>query len=108
TGSFHPSVTARDALGGKNASALPAIAVTAPPTAFGWVTAPLLLLLAILAGLAVATVYYFRERRAAEGFVPLAGMVPPSDPSRFIHGSKICRSCGAPNLPIRKTCEMCG
>jgi PKD repeat protein len=108
-GTFHVTLQVSDKLGATHLSTLNAITVTAPATPAPLVTAPLLLLIAAILGLLAFLVgVVIRRRRREQEFSALAGRVPVTGPAGTVKGSKVCRVCGASNVPVRKTCEACG
>ncbi|MCI4329102.1 MAG: PKD domain-containing protein, partial [Thermoplasmata archaeon] len=109
TGAYLPTVTALDRLGGSGARSLSGINVTAippPPPLLSTLDLALLLLGLLVAVLLVA--FVVRRRRRDRIYPTVAGLVPATNPATTVVGSKVCRVCGAPNLPIRETCEACG
>jgi chitodextrinase len=109
TGTFLPTLTVTDRLGGQNVTHLTAVGVTAAPGPLSWLSPALLLVIAALVGLLVAVVVYAR-RRSDEGrdAERMSSYVPPTDPSQTLGGSKVCGYCQTPDLPVRKTCATCG
>jgi PKD domain/Fibronectin type III domain len=109
SGSFNVSVVVTDALGAKNTTTLPAIAVATPTVPGPWFTttdALALLVLLVLVVLLIAVVV--RRRRTRDALDRVQGRIPPSDPSEVTRGAKVCRNCGTSNLPLRETCVNCG
>ncbi len=109
-GTYSPTLTVTDRLGAATNVTLTSVAVSAPPSAYAWVTAGVVVLLALLVGAIVAAVVLTRRRReeSASTHEAMARYVPPTDPSATVSGRKICPRCGVANLPIRRTCAHCG
>ncbi len=109
-GTFTPTVTVRDRLGGNATVTLDTLTVTVPPAPGPWFTPFLVLLVAAVLGLLIAIVVLARRRRSEQASVPdaLSRWVPPTGPQRSVGGSRVCASCGASNLSIRRTCSNCG
>ncbi len=109
-GTFAPTLTVRDPLGATGVVDLSPISVHAAPSAFAWVTAGVVALVAVLVGAIVAVVVLQNRRRdeAASTHEAMARYIPPTDPRATVSGRKVCPRCGAANLPIRRTCSHCG
>ncbi len=107
-GTYHPTLTVSDRLGASRTIALPAISVSGPAST-PLVSADLLLLFGVVAGVGAAGIAEgLRRRESDRAYALVAGRVPSAGPSRLVGGRKVCRSCGHTNLALRETCEACG
>jgi PKD repeat protein len=108
-GTYAPHLSVRDRLGAIATTPLATVTVTGPPPSplAPWVWELVAALLVGVVALALLwVVWRRRSARALEG--PQRGRVPPTDPNEVTRGARVCRNCGASNLPIRETCINCG
>ena len=107
-GTYLAECVVTDTLGDR-AIATVTIQVAAAPT-FGWLTPAIVLLLSAVAGTVTAAGTGLAERRSsrADRSSALSRWIPPAGPASSVHGAKICPKCGASNVPLRRTCSVCG
>lgn len=108
-GSFAPTLTATDGLGAKANTTAPEVTITAPPPPAPSYTLDYLAIAAVAIAAILGAALYLRRRAQLEA--ELQGQIhriPPTDPHEVTKGAKICRNCGASNLPMRETCASCG
>jgi chitodextrinase len=108
-GTYSPVLVVTDRLGATVASSMGPVVVQAPTTALGWTGTVGVLFLPLLVGLAVGLTMYQRERTSARRPPPtVTGWLPAEELGKTAQGYKVCRACGAANLPSRRSCEGCG
>jgi hypothetical protein len=107
-GTYIAQCSVLDNAGGRAVASV-TIHVTPKPTA-PWFTAPLVLAGGIVAGLVVALVAGVGRRRDEESrrSSAMSRWLPPTGPAATVHGAKVCPKCGASNVPLRRTCKVCG
>lgn len=108
SGAYVAQCSAIDSLGIRAVAAV--VVHVAAVSPFAWVTPTVVLGFAALAGLLIGLTFLGLRRRAGAADEPeaLSRWVPPGGPRTTVRGSKVCPSCGASNLPIRRTCQACG
>lgn len=108
-GTEHPTLTVTDRLGASTQVAASPVAVSTPPAPPPLVPWWVIALVIGLAVLALAILLYRRSRvRRSEALEAAMPWAPPTDPKSTVLGMKRCPSCGAANVPVRKTCSACG
>jgi hypothetical protein len=103
------SVRATDRLGAAATSAPVHLAVAPVPPPAPPLSGTTLIALGAVLGLVAGLMAYFYGRRAFEAdHASVRGYVPQVDPRRAVQGIKVCRGCGATNVPVRRSCADCG
>lgn len=109
TGTFVPTVTVRDRPGATNVSTCPSVTVSTPPGPLSWLPLWVLAAAGAAAGAAVALGNWAASASSDQsGLESMSRWVPPVGPKGALQGSKVCPKCGAPNPPVRRSCQVCG
>jgi hypothetical protein len=107
SGSYVAHCTVTDAAGARAvASVLVQVSARA---AYAWLTPAVVLGLGSAAGVALALAVgaYRRRGDLSDQSSAMARWIPPTGPAT-VHGTKVCPKCGASNVPLRRTCSVCG
>jgi hypothetical protein len=107
-GSYVAHCTVTDGAGAR-ADASVVIHVSAR-SALAWLTPAVVLGLASAAGAALALAVGVLGRRGdrTDQSSAMARWIPPTGPATTVYGAKICPKCGASNVPLRRSCSVCG
>jgi len=111
TGTFVSTCTATDSVGVSVASST-TVTVSSAAASTSSSSLPIGLLVLILGtavGAGIALGVWKRRRDLREtGPQVMSRWVPPLGPKQAMQAAKICPSCGAPNAPSHRTCDVCG
>jgi PKD domain/Fibronectin type III domain len=107
-GTYLAECVVTDTLGDRAVATVTLQVVAAP--AYAWLTPAVVLLLSAVAGtvLAVGVALVGRRASRADRSSALSRWIPPAGPASSVHGAKICPKCGASNVPLRRSCSVCG
>ncbi len=108
SGTYVAQCTVVDTVGGRAVASV--VVHVQPKPGTPWLSAWLILLGALAAGIVVAVVAGVTRRRDedARRSSAMSRWLPPTGPAAAVHGAKVCPKCGASNVPLRRTCQACG
>jgi PKD domain len=107
-GTYVAECVVTDALGDRAIASITVVVHALPP--FAWLTPGLVLLTSTVTGggAAAGAGAAYRRGQARERSSALSRWIPPSGPAGSVHGVKVCPKCGASNVPLRRSCSVCG
>lgn len=106
-GTYVAQCTVTDSGGGKAVASVVIQVRKLPP--FAWLTPAIVLAASAGAGALLALLVFLSRRRVslADQSSALSRWLPPAGPAT-LQAAKVCPKCGASNVPLRRSCQVCG